>query len=173
MRILRSPGNALGRAFFVWQFASAAVLPLWVLLGYALWGHGLGGLFGLALLAPLLVVVELALAVLFSARASVRRPRVLDGRPMAVLAVFHLAVIGLGFFGPATAWFGVLAITAALGAGWLGSALLAREIRERMRATLAGLGVQPPQRGRAPVPIDARPLDGGEYVVVQPGRPRP
>jgi hypothetical protein len=168
MRILRSPGSALGRAFFVWQFAAAVVLPLWVLVGYAIWGHGLGGLFGVALLAPLLVVVELALAVLFSARASVRRPRSLDGGPMAVLTVFHLAVIGLGFFGPAASWFGVLAIAAALGAGWLGGALLVREVRERMRATLAAVGYP----GTRQAPVDAKPIDAGEYIVVKPGEPR-
>jgi hypothetical protein len=148
------------RAFFVWQFAAAAVLPLWVLLGYALWGSGLNGLFGIALLAPLLVLTELGLAVLFTARASVRRPRALDWPAIGVLALFHVAVIGLGFFGPASAWFGVLAVASALGGYWLAILLLVREVRARMRATLASLGYQPPP--------PQRPLDAGEYVVVKP-----
>ena len=29
---------ALRRAFLTWQFVAAAVLPLWPLVGYAVWG---------------------------------------------------------------------------------------------------------------------------------------
>jgi hypothetical protein len=148
------------RAFFVWQFAAAAVLPLWVLLGYALWGGGVGGLLGIALLAPLIVVTQLGLAVLFTARASVRRSRALDWPATGALALFSAAVVGLGFFGPSAAWFGVLAVAAALGGFWLATVELVREVRARMRATLASLGY-PPQ----PAP---KPLDAGEYVVIKP-----
>jgi hypothetical protein len=148
------------RAFFVWQFVAAAVLPLWVLLGYALWGSGLSGLFGMALLAPLLVIAELGLAVLFTTRASVRRSRALDWPAIGVLALFHAAVIGLGFFGPASAWFGVVAVAAALGGYWLAVYSLVREVRARMRSTLASLGYQPRP--------EQRPLEAGEYVVIKP-----
>lgn len=154
---------ALRRAAFVWQFAAAAVLPLWLLVGYALWGAGLGGFLGIALLAPLAVVALLGVAVLVAARGSVRRTRMLGGADTAVSAVLSAAVVGFGFFGPATTWFGVLAVAAALGGYWLAGWELVTEIRTRMRAALAafGLGPQAPQAARTPI-------DAGEYVVLKP-----
>jgi hypothetical protein len=148
------------RAFFVWQFAAAVVLPLWVLLGYALWGGGAGGLVAVTLLTPLLVIAQLGLAALLSARASVRRARALGWADVAVIAVLSLAVVGLGFFGPAMTWFAVLAVAAVLGGYWLAIAELVTEVRTRMRATLASLGYEPQP---AHTPIDA-----GEYIVIKP-----
>lgn len=146
------------RAFFVWQFAAAVVLPLWVLTGYAIWGSGKTGFLGIALTAPLLVVTCLALAVLFSARGRIRRSRALDWPDVGVLAAFSLAVIGAGFFGPGTAWFGVLAVASALGGLWLATTELVTDVRSRMRETLTALGYRPPAfRG---------PVDHGEYVVL-------
>jgi hypothetical protein len=69
---------ALRRAFFAWQFAAAAVLPIWLLIGYALWGSTVSGFFGVLVLVPGVLLVELGLALLFSARAGVRRSRALD-----------------------------------------------------------------------------------------------
>jgi hypothetical protein len=150
------------RAAFVWQFAAALVLPLWVLTGYAIWGAGVGGFLGISLLAPLLVIAQLGLAVLFTARASVRRPRMLGAADTGVVAVLTAAVIGFGFFGPATTWFGVLAVAAVLGGTWLGGYELVAEIRTRMRRTLADLGFRPPETRRS--------LDAGEYVVIKPSQ---
>ena len=150
------------RAFFAWQFAAAAVLPLWLLLGYAVWGASVGGLLSVVLLAPLVLVVELGLALLFSARAGVRRSRALDLPAVGVLAAYQVGVIGFGFFGPASAWFGLLAAVAAIGGFWLGGRLLVRDVRERMQATMTAFG-RPPQAPAARAPIDA-----GEYVVIKP-----
>ncbi|WP_158590091.1 hypothetical protein [Amnibacterium setariae] len=152
---------ALRRAFFAWQFAAAAVLPLWLLLGYAVWGAGVGGFLSVVLLAPIVLVAELGLALLFSARSAVRRARALDGPAIGVLAAFQLGVIGVGFFGPATAWFGLLAAAAAIGGFWLGGTLLARDVRARVQQTMSAFG-RPPQTPQRP------PLDAGEYVVIKP-----
>ena len=130
------------RAAFVWQFAAVVVLPLWLLIGYAIWGAGLGGFLGISLLAPLLVVAQLALAALFTARGSVRRPRMLGLADTAVLAVVTVAVAGFGFFTPITPWFGVLAVAGVLGGFWLGGSELVTEIRPA--------------------------IDAGEYVVIKP-----
>jgi len=152
---------ALRRAFFAWQFAAAAVLPLWLLLGYAVWGAGVGGFLSVVLLAPIVLVVEVALALLFSARAGVRRRRALDAPAITVLTAFQVGVIGLGFFGPATAWFGLLAAVAAIGGFWVGGTLLARDVRARVQETMNAFG-RPPQ---AP---SRQPIDAGEYVVIKP-----
>jgi hypothetical protein len=151
---------ALRRAFFAWQFAAAAVLPLWLLLGYALWGASLSGLVSIVLLVPIVLVVELGLALLFSARARVRRERALDLPAVGVLAAFQIGVIGFGFFGPSSAWFGLLAAVAAIGGFWLGATLLGRDIRSRVQETMTAFG-RPPQTAPRP------PLDAGEYIVIK------
>ena len=149
---------ALRRAFFVWQYAAAAVLPLWLLLGYAVWGaSSAGGLVGVVLLAPVVLLVELGLALLFSARRTVRRSRALDAPAVGVLALFQLGVVGLGFFGATAPWFALVAAAAAIGGSWLGGRLLVRDVRRRVDAL------------RAPSSASSRPLDAGEYVVVKPG----
>jgi hypothetical protein len=148
----------LRRGSWYWQFAAAVVLPLWVLTGYAMWGAGTGGFLGVAILAPLLVVGTLGLAALFTARKSVRAARALGWADTGVLAVYSLAVIGAGFFGPATTWFGVIAIAALLGGYWLATTELVREVRTRVRTTLDALGIQRP------------PADHGEYIVLPPPR---
>ena len=152
---------ALRRAFFAWQFAAAAVLPLWLLLGYAVWGSSIGGFFSIVLIAPVVFVVELALAALFSARAGIRQQRALDLPAVAVLAAFQIGVIGVGLFGPATAWFGLLATVAAVGGFWLGATLLVRDLRARVQETMTAFG-RPPQQ-QAPRP----PINGGEYIVIK------
>lgn len=149
---------ALRRALFAWQFAAAAVLPLWLLLGYAIWGASVGGFLSVVLLAPVVLVVELALALLFSARAGIRRERALDLPAVAVLTAFQVGVIGLGFFGAASAWFGLLAAVAAIGGFWVGGRLLARDVRSRLQQPFG-----PPQQAGPRPPIDA-----GEYIVIKP-----
>ncbi len=156
------PLMALRRAFFAWQFAAAAVLPLWLLLGYAVWGASVGGFFSIVLLAPVVFVVELALAALFSARARVRQQRALDVPAVAVLAAFQVGVLGVGLFGPLTAWFGLLAAVAAIGGFWLGATLLVRDIRARVQETMTAFG-RPPQQ-----PAPRAPINGGEYIVIKP-----
>ncbi len=145
----------LRRAFFVWQFIAAAVLPLWVLLGYAIWGGTTTGVLAVLLLVPIVALVELGLALLFSARAGIRRSRAVDPPALAVLVVFQLAVVGFGFFGPATPWFALLAAGVAIGGFWLGTRLLVRDVRAKV------------QELRAPYTA-RRPVDAGEYVVVKP-----
>ena len=154
-------GAVFRRGFFVWAFAAAAVLPVWVLVGYAIQGSTVTGLLGVLLLAPVVLLVELGLALLFSARADVRRARALDGPAIGVISAFQAGVVGFGFFGPATAWFGVLAFAAAVVGFWLGGRLLVADVRSRVRATMAGFGAPMPPQG-------ARTIDAGEYVVIKP-----
>lgn len=150
----------LRRAFFAWQFAAAAVLPIWLFIGYAVSGSPASGLVGVVLAAPVVAVVELGLALLFSARAGIRRRKALDAPAVAVLAAFQLGVIGFGTFGPASAWFAVLAAIAAVGGFWLGGRLLAHDVQVRMQQTMAGF--------QQPQPTSRAPIDAGEYIVIKP-----
>ena len=148
----------LRRGFWYWQFAAALVLPLWVLTGYAIWGAGTAGFLGVAILAPLTVVAQLGLAAVIAARRSVRASRMVGRADAAVLAAFSLAVVGAGFFGPATTWFGVLGVAALLGAYWLAVTELVTEVRSTVRTTLDALGIRRP----------VQPRDAGEYIVLPP-----
>lgn len=150
---------ALRRAFFLWQFIAAAVLPIWLLIGYAVWGSSVAGLLGVVLVIPLVMIAEIALALLFSARHRIRASRALDGPAIGFLGAFQLGVVGFGFFGPGSAWFGVLAAAAAIGGIWAGSRLLVRDLRAKVRATFPGT---------RPQPADRTPIDAGEYVVLKP-----
>ena len=156
------------RAFFVWQFAAAAVLPLWVLVGWAVWGVGTAGFLGVALLAPVLMATELVLAGLLSARGSVRRARALGWPEIAAISAFHGFVIGAGFYGPASSWLAVLAVVAALVVFWLGVSEFVSDVRRRMRETLAAFGAptQRPSTQRRPQQRPSGPINGGEYIVL-------
>lgn len=154
-------GMALRRAFLTWQFVAAAVLPIWLLIGYAVWGSSVAGLFGVMLLVPVVVLVELGLALLFSGRRRVRRRPQLDPLTVSVLTAFQVGVVGIGLFGPATAWFAVLAVAAAIAGFWLGTRLLVQDVRTRVEETMTGIG-RPPASGPRP------PIDRGEYVVIKP-----
>lgn len=154
--------RALRRGFFVWQFAAVAVLPLWLLVGYALWGASVSGLLGVLLLVPGVLVVELGLALLLSARGEVRRARALDWPAIGLLAAYQAGVIGFAFFGPASAWFGVLAVAAAIAGFWIGGRLLVEDVRRSVRRATAAFGPS--------TPVQRTPIDAGEYVVLKPGR---
>lgn len=150
---------ALHRVLRTWWFAAAGVLPLWLLVGYAVWGSSVGGLLAVVLVAPVVLLVELGLALLFTAGARVRRTRVPDPLSIVLVSAFQAGVVGFGFFGPATAWFALLAAAAAIGGFWYGGRRLAGDVRTRVREVLAPL-----QRPR----VDRTPIDAGEYVVVKP-----
>jgi hypothetical protein len=152
---------ALRRAFLTWQFVAAAVLPLWLLVGYAVWGSSVAGLFGVLLLVPVVALAELGLALLFSGRRRVRRRPQLDPLTVSVLTAFQVGVVGIGLFGPATAWFAVLAVAAAITGFWLGTRLLVQDVRTRVQETF-------PAVGRPPASPQRPPIDRGEYVVIKP-----
>ncbi|WP_375400129.1 hypothetical protein [uncultured Amnibacterium sp.] len=163
MATVRSPLMAVRRAFFVEQFVAVVVLPVWVIVGWSIWGPGSAP--GSVNLTPFLVVMiavlgQTALAVLFSLRSSVRRDRAVSGLDAVVLAVFAAALIGAGFFGTAISAFLGLAVVSVVAGGWLGIVELLRELRARVRSTLSSLGIT---RRQAPV-------DRGEYVVLPPQR---
>ena len=160
------PDMALRRAFFAWQFAAAAVLPLWLLLGYAVFGSSVGGFLSVVLLAPVVLVVELALAALFSARARIRRAararpprrrraRRVPGRRDRRRLLRAARARGSGCSPP----------VAAIGGFWLGATLLVRDLRSRVQETMTAFGRPPQQRGPRP------PIDAGEYIVIKPSHP--
>ena len=151
------------RAAWYWLYAEIAVLPAWVLVGWAVWGSGARSFVGVALLTPLLVVGLLAIAVLFSIRSSVRRTKTLTWPDAGVLAAITAGIVGVGFFGPATAWFAVLALGAGIAAFWVGVWELLVEVRQGIRTAFVSMST-PPATKQAPI-------EAGEYVVLPPASP--
>lgn len=159
----RSPLQAVRRAFFLEQFAAVVVLPVWVIVGWSIWGPV--GVTGTVNLTPFLVVLlavlcQTALAVVFTLRASVRRQRAVSALDVVVLALLAAALIGAGFFSTAVSAFLAAAVVVSVAGFWLGVVELLRELRARVRSTLSSLGIT-----RRPAPVDR-----GEYVVLPPQR---
>jgi len=97
-------------AFFRWLFPAAFVLPLWLLIGWAIFNGGWAFLF-LLIAIPSVFVGQLVLAFLVRARPSVRMSRAVSWWDVAGFALWHALTIVVGCF-PAS-WFG-LALTGAI-----------------------------------------------------------
>lgn len=158
------------RIFLRWMFIAVVVLPLWPLLGWAIFDGGGGGwdFLGLMVAMPVLFFVLLIVALLFYGRANVRRNRALEWADVGVLAVWHAAIIGFGFFGPTMALFAGLGVIAGLGALWYGLWRIVREAAVRNRETLAEFDrLANASRGNPPPRFD----DDGDVIIIEERRP--
>lgn len=164
-RILR--GMIARRAFFYWQFAAALLLPLWVLVGRGLFGATVGWQFVLlVILAPILAISMLVVAGVTAARKEVRSTRSVSWLDMAVVGVWHLSILALGFFlvdvgasgeGGSSAFtqlaggdaeplstvlanlFGALTVIVGVAAFWIAIWQFLRETRKRVRTVMETL----------------------------------
>ncbi len=154
--------TTLRRALFRWQLFAVPVLPLWLLVGFGLFGSGAGAFFLVFFGAVVLFVFLGALAGLTRLRPAVRETRALGGWDAAATMAFHLAVVGLGFFGAFGPAFGIAAVVFGLCTFWLTVGGLVREWRGRVVGAVArasaGSGFATTARGA---------LDDGEIVVVR------
>jgi hypothetical protein len=158
----------LRRAFYRWQFLAAVILPAWVLIGWGIFGSGGWTFLGLLILCPVLFVALGAVAGIIFARGSVRADRAVSWRDVALLAAWHAAIVGFGFFGPATGWFAVLGILIGLAALWTSVWELITETSRRLKETLdAYQQAANPQQVRSPRDGFE---DGGEFIVIEEGR---
>ena len=74
------------RAFFRWQYLAIVVLPVWLAIGWAIFGGGGWGTLGLVLVVPLTVITLGVVALLMSVRPTVREQRALSWTDVGVLA---------------------------------------------------------------------------------------
>jgi hypothetical protein len=154
----------LRRTLYTVQFGAAIVLPLWLLVGRALFGGDVDGdLLALVVLAPLVALGLAALSGVTAARASVRRLRTLGWADVAVLAVVWAAFVVAGAL-PALSPLLVLAIALLFGAFWLQTWRLIAETRARVRSAFATL-----DRLRVP---PATPPRRPEVIVIESGERR-
>ncbi len=140
------------RAMYSWLLPAAFVLPVWLLIGWAIFNqNGFALLPVLLIFAPAVFVSELVLMLLVRSRPGVRAQRALSWWDVAGFGIWHLLTIGVGFYAePLFALNLVLAILAAVGVLWLclwqlwtttktaRTPLLIRETFDRVRPGGAG-----------------------------------
>ncbi|MFJ6652202.1 MFS transporter permease [Microbacterium sp. NPDC091313] len=154
------------RAFYRWLLPSAFLLPVWLVVGWIAFDAGGWALLWLLFLAlPSVFFGQLVLTLLVRARGTVRAERAVSWADVGGFAVWHLAVIGTGFFAPG--WFVpvlVLAVAAAIGLFWLSLWQLWTESRAGARVYLRaadGTGFIPPTRPAA------EPRDPEVFVITE------
>jgi hypothetical protein len=141
------------RAFFYWQIIASFLLPSWVLVGRGIIDDGVGWDFVLYLvLCPILCVVMLAVAGLTVARKRVRTERAVSWQDVAVLGVWHAAIIAYGFVSSSVLVVVIVLIAAA--AFWSAVWQLFAETRTRV------------QNAFSLDPVD--PIDAGTYTAQKP-----
>ncbi|MGR0219399.1 hypothetical protein [Agromyces sp. ZXT2-6] len=160
------------RAFYRWQFIAAIVLPVWLLVGYAIFGSSGWGVIGLMFATPIAFISLGVVALLIAARPDVRRDKAVDWADVAVLGVWHLLIIAAGVYGPTGITFAILAMIGAIAAFWYAVWRLLSDGARRVRATMeeyeriASSGASP----GAGIPGDrgaGRAADGGEVIVIR------
>jgi hypothetical protein len=89
----------LRRGFFGWLIPAAFVLPLWLLVGWAIFNAGgRAFLWVLFLAIPGVFLWQLLLTLLVRARGTVRAHRAVSWWDVLGFATWHALVISLGFF---------------------------------------------------------------------------
>ncbi len=157
----------LRRALLRWQLFAVPVLPLWLLVGFGVFGGGVGGFFLLFLGSGVLFVFLAVLAGLTRLRPRVREERAPGWWDVAATLAFHLALVGLGFFGATGVAFGVAAVALGLGTFWLTLWELVHEWRDRVSSAVARATAAPraPQQ-TADGPSRRRGEDDGDVIIV-------
>ncbi|WP_157005949.1 MFS transporter [Agromyces laixinhei] len=174
----------LRRALYRWQMIAVVVLPVWLAVGWAVFGGGGWGTLGLVIVVPVAFVVLGVVVLLTNVRPTVRHERALSWIDVGVLTAWQLAIIGTGFYGASATLFGVLAILLGIAAFWVAVWQLVTDGANRMKASMAEFerlagqqqggaasGASPGSTGRKPGPAGPgvrRPPfdDGGDDVII-------
>jgi hypothetical protein len=153
----------LRRGFFGWLFPAAILLPLWLLVGWAVFNPSGWTFLGVLFIAgPAVLIGELVIALLIRARPTVRARRAVSWRDLLGVSVWHVLVIAYGCYPHAVfVPILVLAIVAFLALFWSSVALLVQELRvtaerylnatgESTTTSAPASGNTPPYPGRRP-----------------------
>jgi hypothetical protein len=124
------------RAFFYWQFAASVVLPLWLVVGWQVFGAGGWKVLGVFLGAVVLGLALLVIGLLFYARREVRDARAVSWPDVGVLSLWHALIIGVGFYAAASPWLSVLVIVVGIGAFWFALWELFHAAKRRVQAVI-------------------------------------
>ncbi|WP_394552370.1 hypothetical protein ACDF64_16095 [Agromyces sp. MMS24-JH15] len=125
------------RGFLRWLFPAAVVLPIWLVVGWAVYGSGGWTTLGLLITIPSNFLALLVIALMVQARPSVRAERAVSWLDVGVIGLWHLLIVAAGFYGSSAVLFGVLALVAAVAAFWTSLWQLVTDGAKRMQATMA------------------------------------
>src|SRR6218665_3834724 len=125
------------RGIYRWQFLAIFALPLWLVVGWGIFGHGGWGLIGLFFAAPVSSDSPALVPFPSRIRPSVRAERTLSWRYLPALALWHGLLLGLGFYGSTGMLFVLLGILGALCSFWLAVRALVHDGGRRMSDTVA------------------------------------
>lgn len=161
------------RAFLRWLVAAAVVLPIWLAVGWAIFGGGGWGTLGLVITVPVAFIGLGIIALLVWARPTVRAERAVSWTDVGVIGAWHLSIIGIGFYGASAAMFGVLAILLAIAAFWAAIWQLVSDGARRVQATMTEferLAAEQSNRGASDAaggtPPRRPPFDDGDGDVI-------
>jgi hypothetical protein len=138
----------LRRAFYGWLIPAAFLLPLWLLVGWAVFrAGGWAFLWVLFLAIPAVFIGQLILTLLVRARGTVRAQRAVSWWDVLGFGTWHVLIISLGLFNQA--WWATAMITTILvgvGLFWLTLWQLWREAQpsRMVMYTTEGLAYLPP-----------------------------
>ncbi|MFF2495070.1 hypothetical protein [Agromyces sp. NPDC058064] len=125
------------RLFYRWQFIAIVALPVWLLVGWAIFGSGGWGTLGLVIVVPVAFLALGVVALLVNARPTVRSERAVSWTDVGVIGAWHAALIATGFYTAGATFFGILAIIAAIAAFWVSLWQLVKDGAKRMNASMA------------------------------------
>lgn len=95
----------LRRAFFLWLLPSAALLPLWLVIGWAVSGaSGWVFLWVLFIAVPSVLIGQLVATLLVRARGTVRHSRAVSWWDVLVFGVWHALTIAVGLYPEGGFW---------------------------------------------------------------------
>lgn len=159
------------RAFRRWQYVAVVVLPVWLAVGWAIFGGGGWGTLGLVFAVPIAFIAIGVVALIVNVRPTVREERAVSWIDVGVIGAWHAAIVGSGFYGASASTFGVLAILLAIAAFWVAIWQLVGDGARRVQASMAEferLAAQPPSSGTRPDAGSARrpPGDGDDDVII-------
>lgn len=160
----------LRRAFFLWMFPAAVVLPLWLLIGWIAFDANAWALVPVLFLAmPAVLLAQLMLALLVRLRGSVRAERAVSWWDVLGFGVWHALIVVSGLYPAGYGAVLLAALAAVFGVFWLVVWQLWREaaagVRTVLRAADATAFPGTESRGRA------RSADA-DVVVISESRPR-
>jgi hypothetical protein len=159
------------RAFRRWQYIAVVALPVWLAVGWAIFGGGGWGTLGLVFAVPIAFIALGVVALLVNVRPTVREERAVSWVDVGVIGAWHAAIIGTGVYGASATLFGVFAILLAIAAFWLAIWQLVGDGARRVQASMAEferLAAQQQAPGVRPDAGSARrpPDDGGDDVII-------
>ena len=155
------------RVFLRWLFLAPVVLPLWTVVGWAIFGSGGWSTLGLLITVPAEFLALLVIALLVNARPTVRAERAVSWTDVGVLGAWHALLIASGVYGGTSVLFGMLALAAAVVAFWVSIWQLVRDGARRMQATMAEYErLAGQQRTGTDAPAARPPFDDGDGDVI-------